>query len=133
MCSVYTEVNKSGYACFMASSISHVASSGPKYFHYTLTCAMVMFLSGFPSCLLCIVFLAGIIPLVPPESQTSKLYDCNHVHIYLVTKHGKHYVPSLWEEMLVYMLHVPLYPKFQRVHNTKVTTWDNLPFSRSFS
>jgi hypothetical protein len=30
----------------MASSISHIASSGPKCFHCTLTCAMVQFLSG---------------------------------------------------------------------------------------
>ena len=46
MCSIYTEVNKKGYACLMASSISHVASSGPKCFHCTLSCEMVIFLSG---------------------------------------------------------------------------------------
>jgi hypothetical protein len=32
-----TTVNKNGYACFMASSNSHVASFGPQCFHYTLT------------------------------------------------------------------------------------------------
>jgi hypothetical protein len=44
-CFVCTKVNKNGYACFMASSISHVASSRTKCFHYTLTCAMVQFMS----------------------------------------------------------------------------------------
>ena len=72
---VSTEVNKIGYACFMASSISQVASSGPKCFHCTLTCAMVRFLSG-------VSFLSNMhwgygrnSPPVPPRSQTSELYD----------------------------------------------------------
>ena len=45
-CPVCIEVNKNVYACLMASYISHVASSGPKCFHCTLTYAMVQFLSG---------------------------------------------------------------------------------------
>jgi hypothetical protein len=44
-CHACLDANKIGYACFMASSISHVASSGPKCFHCTLTCAMVRFQS----------------------------------------------------------------------------------------
>ena len=43
---VFIEVNKNGYACFMASSSSHLPSSGTKCFQYTLTYEMVLFLSG---------------------------------------------------------------------------------------
>jgi hypothetical protein len=87
--------------------------------------------AGFPFCPLCTEVLVGILPLVPPGSQTSQLYDWNHVHISSIMKHGKHYVLLLWEEVIAYRLQVPLYLEPQRVHNTKVPTWHKLPFSEN--
>jgi hypothetical protein len=39
-----------------------------------------------------------------------------------------HYVPLMWEGVLTYRLHVPLYLRLQRVHNTEVPAWHKLPF-----
>ena len=36
-------VNREGYMAYILSTISHVASSGPKCFHYTLTCLISRF------------------------------------------------------------------------------------------
>jgi len=38
-------VNREGYIAHIWSTISHVASSGPKYFHFTLTSSIALFQS----------------------------------------------------------------------------------------